>query len=320
MKEILCEFRRAGRVESVHRVRAAVLVDGRAALASGETAAPVFLRSCAKPFQAWAVVETGAADAYGLEAPELAVMAGSHGGEASHVRAVRSILRKARVPVRALRCGSHPPLSARGLRELYGAGREPTPLHNNCSGKHAGMLAAARRLGAPLEGYLDPDHPVQRANLRAVARFTGVAARAIRIGIDGCSAPTFAVPLRALARAGAEFAGAADPSARRVREAMAAHPDRVGRPCALLLSAAPGRILAKGGAEGVYLCAVPARRAGIALKIVDGNVRPVVHVLAALFRKLGLLEGEDLARVAKAADPVLRNHAGLAVGEVRVRL
>lgn len=320
MREVLCEFRRAGMTESVHRVRAVVLAEGRVAFSRGDGAGPVFWRSCAKPLQAYAVVECGAAEAYGLEGPELAVMAGSHGGEEEHVRAVRSILRKARVPVGALRCGAHPPLSSRGLRELYRAGRRPTPLHNNCSGKHAGMLAAARRLRAPLEGYLNLDHPVQRANLRAVARFSGVAPGRIRIGIDGCSAPTFALPLRALARAAAAFAASPDPSARYVREAMMAFPDRVGRPCASLMAAAPGRLLAKGGAEGVYLCAVPARRAGIALKVDDGQARAVVHVLAALLRTLGLLEAEDLARVAQVADPVLRNHAGLAVGEVRVRL
>lgn len=320
MREIRCEFRRAGRVESVHRVWAAALVEGRTALARGEAAAPVFWRSCAKPFQAYAVVESGAAEAYRLADPEIAVMAGSHGGEAFHVRAVRSILRKAGVPAAALRCGAHPPLSSRGLRELYGAGREPTPLHNNCSGKHAGMLAAARRLGAPLEGYLDPGHPVQRANLRVVARFAGVRARQVPLGVDGCSAPTFALPLRALARAGERLVAAEDPAARRVRDAMMAHPEMVGRPCAFLMSAAPGRLLAKGGAEGVYLCALPARRAGIALKVADGHARALVHVLAAILRTLGLLGEEDLARVAKVADPVLRNHAGLAVGEVRVRL
>lgn len=306
--------------ESVHRVRAVVLAEGRTVFSRGDPAAPVFWRSCAKPFQAYAVVESGAAEAYGLEGPELAVMAGSHGGEQEHVRAVRSILRKARVPVGALRCGAHPPLSPRGLRELYGAGRRPTALHNNCSGKHAGMLAAARRLRAPLEGYLNPDHPVQRANLRAVVRFSGIAPEKIRIGIDGCSAPTFALPLRALARAGAEFAVSPDPAVQRVREAMMAFPDRVGRPCASLMAAAPGRLLAKGGAEGVYLCAVPARRAGIALKVADGHARAVVHVLAAILRSLGLLGEEDLARVAHVADPVLRNHAGIAVGEIRVRL
>src|SRR5262249_25758022 len=199
------------------------------------------------------------------------------------------------------------------------AGKEPTAIHNNCSGKHSGMVSATRFMRAPLESYLRPSHPLQKANRNNVARFAEVKPAAIEIGIDGCSAPTFGIPLRAMARAIASFSSSPG-TPQRVRDAMMAHPAMVGRPCVTLMSAAPGRLLAKGGAEGVYLCGFPGKDAGIALKVEDGNARAWVHVLYAVIRRLGWLEKDDLARLAKAADPDLKNHAGRRVGEIRVKL
>ncbi len=318
MGEIVCEFRRDGLVEATHRVSAVVAEDGRIVFSRGEADLPVFMRSCAKPIQALAVVETGAADALGLSDAELAVVCGSHSGEEVQLRAVRSILRKAGLYPAALRCGTHPPISQRGLRELYGRRRGPSPIHNNCSGKHAGMLAAARHLGAPVRTYLSPAHPVQKINLANVARFAGIPARKIPIGIDGCSAPTFALTVRAMARVMANFC-AAGRSAARVRRAMTAHPRMVGRFCADLIIAGRGRIVAKGGAEGAYLMGLSGKRVGIALKVADGGSRCWPHVLAAILRRLGLLGAVDSARVERLAERHLRNCAGLVVGEVRVR-
>lgn len=319
MKELLCEFRRAGRVESTHRVSVVALEDGKPALVRGGVDHPVFMRSCAKPFQGLSVVESGAADAYGFAADEIAVICGSHPGEAEHVRAASSILKKSRLTVGHLRCGAHPPSGSKGLRELIRSGKEPTALHNNCSGKHSGMVAAARFMRAPLDTYLRPGHPLQKANLRNIARFAGMKPAAISIGVDGCSAPTFGLPLRAMARAIAAFS-AAPGTPKRVRDAMMAHPAMVGRPCMTLMSSAPGRLVAKGGAEGVYLCGFPGKGAGLALKVEDGGARAWTPVLHAVIRKLGWLDKEDLARLAKAADPFLKNHAGRRVGEVRVVL
>src|SRR5581483_9539956 len=149
MTELRCEFLRAGRVESFHRVSLAAVERGRAVLRRGRVDVPVFMRSCAKPFQCLTVLESGAADAYGFSGDEIAVVAGSHPGEAEHVRAVESILGKSGVKASALRCGVHPPSGPKAQRELARAGKPPTVLHNNCSGKHAGMLAAARFVGAP---------------------------------------------------------------------------------------------------------------------------------------------------------------------------
>jgi L-asparaginase II len=317
VRHLICEVRRGGRAESVHRVSAAAWEGGRLTLSRGVVDEPVFMRSAAKPFQAWGVVAGGAADAYRLSEAELAVMCGSHGGETEHVRAASSILRKAGLAPGRLRCGTHPPSSPKALRALHASRREPTALHNNCSGKHAGMLAAAKHAGAPLATYLDPRHPVQRRNLETVARFAGVTVRRIPLGVDGCSAPTFALPLAAMARAVAGFCGD-DPIARRLREAMMRHPSMVGRPCAQLMAAAPGRLVGKVGAEGVYVLGAVERRAGLALKVEDGSFRPIVPVLAFLVRKLGWLSPRDASALGKLANPVLRNHAGLRVGEVCV--
>ncbi len=319
MKELLCEYFRAGRLESVHSVSIVALDRGRPALVRGHVDEPVFMRSCAKPFQCLSVMESGAVDAYGLTTEETAVICGSHPAEPEHVRAVGSILKKARLKVDDLQCGAHPPSGSRGLRDLIRSGKEPTAIHNNCSGKHSGMVAAAKFMRAPLATYLNPSHPLQRANLKNVGRFAGIKPGQIRLGTDGCSAPTFALPLRAMARAIASFTSAQG-TPRRIRDAMMAHPSMVGRPCVTLMSAAPGRLVAKGGAEGVYLVGFPGREAGIALKVADGNARAWVHVLHAAIRKLGWLDREDLARLQKAADPVLKNHAGRVVGRIRVVL
>src|SRR5262249_26045906 len=150
------------------------------------------------------------------------------------------------------------------------AGKEPTVLHNNCSGKHSGMVAASKFMRAPVGTYLKPSHSLQKANIANMARFSGE--KKFPLGTDGCSAPTFALPLRAMARALATFCETPG-TPKRVRDAMMAHPQMVGRPCALIMSSAPGRILAKAGAEGMYVCGFPGRDAGLALKVEDGNSR-----------------------------------------------
>jgi L-asparaginase II len=319
MNDLLCNFLRGGRLESVHRVSIAAIEGGKAITVRGDVDTPVFLRSCAKPFQALSVVESGAADAYGFSPEEIAVIAGSHPGEPEHVRAVSSILKKAKLTPVALQCGTHAPGGAKAARELIRSGKEPGVLHNNCSGKHSGMVAAAKFMRAALETYLKPSHPLQKANLRNLERFTGIKTSKIPLGVDGCSAPTFAVPLRAVARAVASFCETPG-TPRRIRDAMMAHPVMVGRPCATIMSAVPGRLLAKAGAEGVYILGFPGRNAAIALKVEDGNGRSWLPVLHAVVGRLGWLEKADLSRLGLAASTVLKNHAGLKVGEIRVVL
>jgi L-asparaginase II len=306
-------------VEAVHRGAVAVVEGTRLVFARGDVEGSFFLRSCAKPFQAASVVECGDADAFGLTPPELAVMAASHGGEAHQRRAALSILRKAGVLPSALRCGAHPPYSAQALRALHRSGGAPTALHNNCSGKHAGMLAAARHLRAPMGAYLDPRHAVQRLNRLTLARFAGVLERSVVVAVDGCGAPTFALPLRVLARAAASLV-AGEGAAGRIIEAVTGHPEMAGRPCCDLMRAAPRKILAKAGAEGMYVCGLPGKAIGIAVKFDDGSLRAVVHVVVAIIRRLGLLDRGDRERLRRSAEPLIRNHSGQEVGEIRVRL
>ncbi|MBI2932196.1 MAG: asparaginase [Planctomycetes bacterium] len=311
MNPVLLEIWRGNVLESAHRGRYAVVSDGKIVARDGDVDDVTFLRSAAKPFQATAVLQTGAREAYGLTDEEVAVIAGSHYGEEVHVRAVRSILEKAGLETAHLRCGTHPPFPT-----AKPAPRSVTALHNNCSGKHAGMLAAAKRLKAPLDRYLDFDHPVQRANLRMVARFAGVRPSTIQMAIDGCGAPTFGMPLTAIARA---FARLAD-SSMEVTRAMMAHPHMVGHPCEELMKAAPGRLVAKLGAEGVYGVGVVGRGIGLALKIDDGSSRPLLPIVLALMRMLGLFEGKAEASLKALAKDKLLNHAGKVVGRIRVRL
>jgi L-asparaginase II len=287
-------LRRGGLVESRHRVHVAVTgPEGELLAWAGDPELVTHFRSAAKPFQALPLVEDGVVEAFGLTDEELALTCGSHGGEEAHVAGARRILEKAGVPEAALELGPHPPMNADAARTLSREGREPLPVHNNCSGKHAGMLALARHHGWPLEGYRLPDHPVQRRMLREIARWTGVPEGEIRPGVDGCGVVCFGVPLRAMARGWAAFAAAAaggDEGPGAVARAMTAHPFQVagtGRLCTRVMEATRGTVLAKVGAEGVYGAASRDGRLGIALKVEDGARRASE---VALIRVLALLE------------------------------
>jgi L-asparaginase II len=203
----MVEVTRGERVESLHRGAIAV-VDARGHLVGswGNPAEPVYLRSSAKPFQALALVCSGAADAFGITEEELAVVCGSHSGEPHHVQLVRSVLQKAGLDESALRCGIHPPFDPGVRRALALAGEEPNPLHNNCSGKHAGMLAAARHLGLSTADYVEPEHDIQIAIRGLLAFLAGLETEEVGVAVDGCAVPTFHVPLRGFALAMARLA------------------------------------------------------------------------------------------------------------------
>ena len=218
-------------VESVHEV-AACVADARGAVAwsSGDIERPVYLRSAAKPFIAAAVVASGAAARYGFDDKEVAVMAASHGGEPAHVNAVRRILEKAGLGPSDLRCGSHAPSYAPASAALAAAGEAPSPLQNNCSGKHAGILAMCVCLGFPLDSYLEPGHPAQRIILALCARLADEDVETLPLAIDGCGIPVYATSLRRSAQAFARFGTLdavddADAQAlERVRSAMQSEP------------------------------------------------------------------------------------------------
>jgi L-asparaginase II len=292
---------------------------------AGDVSFPTCYRSAAKPLQALPLVEDGVAEALGLTEEELALCCGSHSSEAGHVETARHILARAGLGEEALACGGHPPLGAREAERMAREGVRPGPIHNNCSGKHAGMLALAVHHGWPTEGYHRPEHPVQRRMLAEVARWTGLAQDEVQTGVDGCGVVCFRAPLDAVARSFARFAAAAwsgrGPAA--VVGAMTRHPWMVagtGRLCTDVMAAARGAVFAKTGAEGVYAAGVPARGLGIALKVEDGARRAADAALVALLEALELLDAGAVRALEPVHSPALRNTRDEPVGALRVRL
>lgn len=314
---------RSGRVESAHRIHVAVAdEDGRLVAAAGDPERVTYYRSAAKPFQALPLVEDGVGERFGLTPEELALCCGSHGGEPRHVRAARSILARAGLDEGALACGAHRPLRERAGDELVRRGQEPLRVHNNCSGKHAGMLALAVHHGWPTDGYVDPEHPVQRRMLKEVARWCDVPEREIGAGVDGCGVVTFAVPLVRMAASWARLAGAArrgEPAAELV-EAMTDHPFFVAgtdRLCTRLMETAGDRVVAKTGAEGVYCAGLPERALGVALKVEDGARRASEAALVRVLRFLEVLGPGDLGALSAWSPPLVENTRGERVGTIR---
>ena len=323
---VVVEVLRGDARESRHR-GGAVVVDtlGKIRFHLGDPDRMVFARSAAKPIQAMTVVESGALRRFGLSPAELAVICASHGGEPRHLETVRSILDKVGLGVESLACGSHPPVDPASALLLVKGGHAPEPLHNNCSGKHAGMLAVCRRFGWPTENYLAPDHPVQQLNLRNLASVIGVEPSDLHLGVDGCGAPTYALPLSALALAYARLAAPSDmplartEAAREVVAAMRSHPELVagtGRLCTRLMSLGKG-LIAKSGAEGVYCVGLTDLGWGLALKVEDGAPRAVPPTVVHLLEQIGALDQQDVNLLADLHQPALRDHRGKQVGRIK---
>jgi L-asparaginase II len=318
---VLIELTRGGLVESVHAGAVALVgATGETVAALGDIGAAVFPRSAIKPLQALPLIETGAASRFGFGAPEIAIASASHSGTPAHVALVASMLARAGLTEAALACGTHEPMDAAAARDLVRAGHAPTPLHHNCSGKHAGMLATAVHMGEPTEGYWRPGHPVQQRIRRVLEEMTGTGLDPHACGIDGCSVPNWPIPLSGLARAFARLAtgdGLGPERARHcasVAQACWAHPDLVagpGRLDTLAMQRLPGKALLKGGAEGVCAGALPERRLGFALKIADGAKRGADWAAAALVARL-YPQAQGLG-----PSPVLTNWRGLEVGHMR---
>ncbi|NNL30249.1 MAG: asparaginase, partial [Gemmatimonadetes bacterium] len=252
------EVVRGGVVESRHSVHVAVVnADGALVAALGDPSALTYYRSAAKPMQALPLVEEGIADRFGLTSEEVALCCASHEGEARHVEGALAILAKAGVDADLLRCGPHPPYSRQAAIELIRAGREPARVHNNCSGKHAGMIALAVGMGwDPLDYHL-ADHPVQRRMIEEVVRWSGLPEDRLPTGVDGCGVVCFAAPLRDMARSFATFTSDADEGgeAAKIVAAMTSHPFMVGgtgRTCTDVMDVAGDAVFVKLGAEGVY--------------------------------------------------------------------
>jgi L-asparaginase II len=299
---------------------------GRSVLAVGDVTAAIFPRSAVKVLQALPLIEQGAAERFALAEEELALACASHSGEAAHVAGVERMLAKAGLDSSALRCGAHWPIAQAAAAAAAQSGG-PTPLHNNCSGKHAGFLCVARAMGVDHDDYWRPEHPVQRAVRAVIEDFAGLALAETRCAIDGCSVPTWAVPLRNLAHGFAKFATGRGLSAERtratarVRQACARQPWYVagtGRFCTDIMQLVGDRVFVKTGAEGVYCAALPHEGLGIAVKCDDGASRAAQAVTAAVIARFLPLAASESAALARFVQPVLRNWNDFEVGKIRV--
>ena len=327
MPEAVVDVLRGAVVESRHRIHAAIVdSEGRMRASAGDPSLVSFVRSAAKPFQAMPLVADGALDRFGITLEELAVACGSHSGEPRHVAAVESILAKVGLDGDALACGPLPPFHEMTRRELAEAGLEPGKLHNNCSGKHAAMLALARTHAWDITGYHLPEHPVQQRILAEISRWVDLPFEAMALGTDGCGVLSFGLPLRRMALAYARLASAARAGEREatyVVGAMTTYPEMVageGRLCSDLMRAAHGRVFAKLGAEGVYCAGIPGAELGIALKVEDGAQRAVGPAILTILRQLDLISEDDLGTLYRHAYPQLFNTRGDAVGELRASI
>ena len=342
----IVELTRGQTVESTHYGAFAVVDSHGETLAShGDPGVVAFLRSSAKPFQVLPFVERGGIEAFGFSAKQLALACASHEGSDEHVRLARSILQLADVDEDALQCGSHMPGDIEAYKRLIKLDEAPTPIRNNCSGKHSTMLAHARMRDLPLNTYLEPDHPIQQDILATFSGMCLLPSHQVQHGIDGCSAPNFAVPLFNAALA---FARLTDPhdlgntrssACRKITSAMTSHPEMVSGPSEFdcrLMQVGAGNIVCKRGAEGFQAIGLlpgtlgpDSPGVGIAIKIMDGDlgqrkldlqpytrVRPAVTL--EILKQLGALTEAQLDELSEFG-PVksVTNHRGIVVGESR---
>lgn len=334
MHPVLVEVTRGPIVESVHHGIIAVAdVEGNLVAWAGNPGIVTYYRSSSKPIQAIPLIESGGADHFGLTDAEVAIICGSHGGEDIHVQTVLSILDKIGVGTDALACGVHVPYDRAAAHALEERGESPNVLHNNCSGKHAGMLALAKFNGWPIGGYESIHHPVQQIMLKVVAEFAGLSPDDIPVGVDGCSVCTFGMPVYSMAMS---FARLADPNfwpdprrsaVRRIIAAMTAYPEMVD---AMregfdtdLMRAADKTLIAKGGAEGLQCAALLASNdsaaLGFAVKLLDGDRinRARNPVTVEGLRQAGMISEDALNKLEGYWMEEVRNRPGDVVGMVR---
>jgi L-asparaginase II len=306
--QVLANVIRGETVESVHSGHVCIVDgDGSTIFEYGEPSTVTYFRSACKAFQFIPCITSGAADAFLFTDDEIALAVASHSGEPMHIEVAARMLAKAGLSKSELQCGVHWPFSESESHRMLRAGEEPTQLHNNCSGKHAAMLAFAKHIDAGIENYLSPENRIQKRILRCIADFAQMPEEEIAIGIDGCCVPNFALPLSSMARTFANlirptrFPEITQTACNRIVEAMMKFPELIGgstRLDTMLMQAAPGRIVSKVGADGIWLCGVlPSGQypsgLGIALKVADGDdhrARPAVAV--DILRQLGIL-GEN---------------------------
>ncbi len=327
---LLLEITRGPLVEEVQRGHLAIVdAKGTCLTSVGEPRSAVtYWRSSAKPFQSMSLVTSGAAARFSFEPEDLAICSASRNGEAMHTERVAHVMKLAGNALEDLACGTHPPFDRVTAVALERRGVAPSVLHSNCSGKHAGMLALAKHLGAPTKGYRRPDHPVQQLIMETVSRFTGLQEDELVMGVDGCGAPTFGLSVERMALAYARLMSpdghpeADQRAAVAVRRAMTEHPHLIGGTGYAdtdLMRVAGGRIVMKGGASGV-LCAGVEGGVGIAVKLESGAGRPgmAAPIVIEALRWLGALSEAEVRKLASHVPRAVKNVAGETVGETRI--
>ena len=317
---VIAEVTRGSLIESRHRGAFVVMdASGHVVAAEGAIAAAVYPRSAVKAFQCLPVIESGAADRFGFTDEEIALACSSHNGEPEHVRVARSMLAKAGNGEELYECGAHWPSEEHARFHLIQEGRHCLQVHNNCSGKHAGMLALARQIGAEPHGYTRHDHPVQQLIAETLGAICDVDIDDAPWGVDGCSVPTWALPLKNLALGFARFASPENAAALRIINAVRGHPFMVagtGDFDTLMMQAVP-RVFVKTGAEGVYCGCIPHAGLGIALKCDDGASRAAEVVMASVLAALHVWTPEEKAEIGRFRHLNLSNWRKIEVGEVR---
>lgn len=324
---VTVEVTRGQLVESRHRGMAVVIdAEGAIVFSAGDVDSGVFPRSACKAMQALPLVESGAADAYGFGNRELALACASHSGEPDHVATAAAMLKAAGRDESVLECGAHWSSHQSVLIDQVRTLEKPTALHNNCSGKHSGFVCTCCHTGEDPRGYAGFDHPLQEAIRAIMTDLTGAVLSRDNCGTDGCSIPTYAVPLTGLARGfgklvtgkGLEPLRAA--AARRLINACMAEPFYVAgtkRFCTKLMQVAPGKIFAKTGAEGVFCALMPDKGLSFAVKAEDGATRAAEAMIAALLARHFDADSEERAALMKLAHHGMTNWNGLSVGTIR---
>ncbi len=324
---VLVHVTRGGIIESMHRGRY-VIVDGAGNVcdAMGDYDTPIYPRSSTKIFQALPMILCGAHKEYGLNHTHIAITCASHRGEPAHIQAVTEMLHKAGLSPADLECGVHPPTHRASADAITRAGHTFRAVHNNCSGKHAGMVVYAKKMGWDIQGYIHPDHPVQQSIRQHLGNMSGYDMHTAAVDRDGCSVPTWAVPLKNLAYA---FARVANPDAtlspdigtgiKTLTDAVAKHPFMIAgtrQCCTDVMQVFGKKVFVKGGAEGVYLASIPDYDMGIAIKVDDGSMRACKVILLRILEKVGVLSDTHKKQLMHHYAPPITNWNGYTVGAI----
>jgi len=326
MNPILVELRRADVLESFHRgVICVVDENNQIVYSKGDVEQVCYPRSAMKFFQHIPLLTSGIFDSYGFTNEQLAVMCGSHNGESAHTQVVNSILDTIHLNESSLKCGAQPPSLKKDYHQLIRDNKDPQPIHNNCSGKHAGFLAWSTFNKQDLDSYLSPEHPLQLEIRNVVSQFYELPSDQLQLGMDGCSAPTFAMPVfnqavafKNLVCPPSIFDDKTKLAAERIVSAVTEFPEMVAgtqRYCTDLMRITQGRIVGKTGADGVYCIGIPEKKWGIAIKIDDGKMGPQYQVAQELLKKLGLITPEEVAELEKYREFEMKNFAGNITGK-----